>query len=150
MKTKFLLLMTSLFLGVALVAAPQPGQQPGSRGQGPDPLRKNLFPPELIMGNQRAIGLEGSQRDAIRAEVLEAQKRFTELQWELQDAVEAMALLVGQARVDEQEALAQLDQVLAVEREIKRAQIQLMVRLKNQLTPEQQKQLQEIRRRAKP
>lgn len=50
----------------------------------------------------------------------------------------------------EQQALAQLDKVLDVEREVKRAQIGLMVRIKNKLTPEQQAQLREIRGRGFP
>jgi Spy/CpxP family protein refolding chaperone len=45
------------------------------------------------------------------------------------------------ASVNEQQALAQLDKVLDVEREIKRLHIGLAVRLKNRLTPEQQEQL---------
>jgi len=47
--------------------------------------------------------------------------------------------------VNEQQALAQLDKVLEVEREIKRLHIGLAVRLKNRLTPEQQEQLHKMR-----
>jgi Spy/CpxP family protein refolding chaperone len=47
--------------------------------------------------------------------------------------------------VNEQQALAQLDKVLDIEREIKRLHIGLAVRLKNRLTPEQQEQLQKSR-----
>ncbi|MEW5835618.1 MAG: hypothetical protein ACOZJZ_01415 [Pseudomonadota bacterium] len=50
-----------------------------------------------------------------------------------------------QDRVDEQQAIAQLDQVLAAEREIKRAHVGLAVWLKNMLTPEQQHKLRELR-----
>jgi Spy/CpxP family protein refolding chaperone len=47
--------------------------------------------------------------------------------------------------VNEQHALAQLDKVLDIEREIKRLHIGLAVRLKNRLTPEQQEQLHNMR-----
>jgi Spy/CpxP family protein refolding chaperone len=47
--------------------------------------------------------------------------------------------------VNEQQALAQLDKVLEIEREIKRLHIGLAVRLKNRLTPEQQDQLHKMR-----
>ena len=50
-----------------------------------------------------------------------------------------------QPRVEEQEALVQLEKVLAIEREIKRAQVTLLVRIKNKLTPEQQAKLVKIR-----
>ena len=43
--------------------------------------------------------------------------------------------------MDEQQAVAQLEKVLAVEREIKRGQVAFMIRLKNKLTPEQQAKL---------
>jgi Spy/CpxP family protein refolding chaperone len=102
------------------------------------------------MRNQKAIGLTDEQKTTIRGELLQAQTRFTELQWELQDQVESLVSLLKQEKVDEQQALAQLDKVLDVEREIKRAQIGLMVRIKNKLTPEQQAQLREIRGRGFP
>jgi len=47
-------------------------------------------------------------------------------------------LPVKQPRVDEQQVLAQLEKVLAAEREIKKEQVTLLVRIKNELTPEQQ------------
>jgi Spy/CpxP family protein refolding chaperone len=47
--------------------------------------------------------------------------------------------------VDESQTLAQLEKVLAAEREIKREQVTLLVRIKNKLTPEQQGKLLELR-----
>jgi Spy/CpxP family protein refolding chaperone len=47
--------------------------------------------------------------------------------------------------VDEQQVLAQLERVLAAEREIKKEQVTLLVRIKNKLTPEQQGKLAELR-----
>lgn len=141
MKAKIVLLCTALLLATGLVLA----QPPRPERSGPDPLGGNLFPPELIMRNQKAIGLTEEQKTSIRSELLKAQTRFTELQWQLQDEVESMVSLLKQNSVDEEQALAQLDKVLAAEREVKRGQIQLMIRIKNQLTPEQQAQLREIR-----
>jgi len=43
--------------------------------------------------------------------------------------------------VNEQNVLAQLDKVLDKEREIKRTQLALMIRIKNKLTPDQQDRL---------
>jgi len=59
--------------------------------------------------------------------------------------MEKLLSLVKQPRVDEQQALAQLDKVLAAEREIKKEQVTLLVRIKNKLTPEQQSKLSELR-----
>ena len=59
-----------------------------------------------------------------------------------------MASIVKQERLDEGQTLAQLDKILNLEREIKRAHFTLIVRLKNALTPEQQTRLQEIKRKS--
>lgn len=121
-----------------------PGHGPGP---GPDPLGQSLFPPELVMQNQQAIALSDEQRTYLRTEIRDAQMKFTDLQWKLQDEAEKMLSLVRQPRVDEQQALGQLEKVLSVEREVKRAQIALLVRIKNKLTPEQQAKLDDIRRK---
>jgi Spy/CpxP family protein refolding chaperone len=121
------------------LAAQQP-QPPG-----PDPLTENLFPPELVMAHQKAIDLSDAQKTYIRTELLKAQTRFTELQWQLQDAMEALVSLLKQSPADESQAMSQLDKVLNSEREIKRTQISLLIRIKNKLTPEQQAQLQKLR-----
>ena len=51
-------------------------------------------------------------------------------------------------RVDEAAALAQADRVMALEREMKRSQLQLLIRIKNALTQQQQDQLRELRKAA--
>ena len=113
-----------------------------------DPLGENLFPPELIMQNQQALALTDQQKEFLKAELRKAQLKFTELQWQLQDEVEKMAALTKQERIDEQAVLAQMDRVLAAEREIKRTQITLIVRIKNNLTAEQQSKLQELKKKS--
>ena len=65
---------------------------------GPDPLGEALFPPELVMSRQAAIGLSDAQKASLRSEMLKAQTRFTELQWQLQDAMEALVMLLKQSK----------------------------------------------------
>ena len=126
----------------------QPGQpqQPPQAAQPHDPLAGNLFPPELVMQHRHALGLTDEQKAGIRDEAIKASTRFTELQWQMQDEMETMATLMKSATVDEQKALAQLDKVLSIEREVKRTQLGLSIRIKNKLTPEQQMKLHELRR----
>ena len=116
--------------------------------QGPgDPIAENLFPPELVMQHQQALALTDEQKDFFKTELRKAQLRFTELQWLLQDEAEKLAGLTKQEHVDEQAVLSQMDKVLAAEREIKRTQISLIIRIKNKLTPEQQTRLQEMKKK---
>ena len=143
MRARLLPLAASLFLLASSTLAQQVEQPPG----GKDPLAEHVFSPELVMQNQKAIGLQEAQKNAIREEILKAQSRFTELQWQLQDAMETLLALLQQSAPDEQKVLTELDKVLATEREVKRTQIALLVRIKNKLTPEQQARLQELRGR---
>jgi Spy/CpxP family protein refolding chaperone len=134
-----MLLPILLLAGTALALAQSPTD---------DPLRDLFFPPELVMQNQQAIGLGDDQKSFFKTELRQAQQRFTELQWKLADEMERFVALVKQPQVEEQQALAQLDKVLAAEREVKRTQISLLIHIKDHLRPEQQARLQEIRRQA--
>jgi len=141
MHNKFWLMAASFLILVSPLGAQQ---QPA-----PDPVNELLFPPELVMARQNAIGLSDAQKTYLRGEILKAQTRFTELQWQLQDAMEGLAGLLKPSKADETQVAAQLDKVLASEREIKRAQISLLVRIKNDLTEEQQRRLQALRGESK-
>ena len=137
MKTGLVLCICALLLlGPAVTRAQQPDQ---------DPIGQSFFPPELVIQHQEAIGLSAEQKDSFKAEIRQAQLKFTGLQWKLQDEMEKMVSLIKQPHVDEQQVLTQLDKVLAAEREVKKEQITLLVRIKNKLTPEQQAKLTELR-----
>ena len=110
-----------------------------------DPLAHLMFPPDMILDHARLLNLTEEQKTFMRAEVQKATATFQELQWKLQDQTEALHETMKSTSVNEQQALAQLDKVLDVEREIKRLHIGLAVRLKNRLTPEQQEQLHNMR-----
>src|ERR1700732_1756483 len=109
-----------------------------------DPLCDLMFPPEAVMQHQQAIGLSEEQKNNLKVEIRQAQLKFTELQWTLQDEMERLVSLLKQSKVDEKQAASQLDKVLDAEREIKRAQLMLLIRIKNNLTPAQQSQLREL------
>lgn len=119
-------------------------QRAAAQQHPPDPLQGFVFPPELVMQHQQALGLTEDQKSYFRTETRQAQSRFMEIQWKLQDEMEKWVALVKQPRADEQQVLAQLEKVLAVERDIKRAQVSLLIRMKNKLTQEQQAMLREI------
>jgi Spy/CpxP family protein refolding chaperone len=112
-----------------------------------DPLKEYVFPPELVMQNQQAIGLTEDQKAYFKTEMRQAQTRFTELQWKLHDEMEKFVALLKPAKVDEQQALAQLEKVLAAERDVKHTQMTLLIRIKDHLTADQQARLQEIQKR---
>src|SRR5260370_26225346 len=117
MKSKCLVTLVFLPAGVA-----QPPQD--------DPFRDYLFPPELVMQNQQALGLTEDQKNYLKTELRQAQQRFADLQWKLQDEMERLTLLLKDRTVDEPKALAQLDKVLAAGHDIKPLQKGLLIRIK--------------------
>jgi Spy/CpxP family protein refolding chaperone len=155
MKKTIGLLVMAVALALAsmvLVSAQQPPpQQPEQPQQPPmphpphDPLGDAMFPPEMIMQHQRELGLTDQQKTFMRGEINKTTTRFNELQWQLQDAMEVLHETMKANVVNEQQALAQLDKVLDNEREIKRLHMELAIRIKNNLTPEQQTKLQGMR-----
>lgn len=134
-----LFISATLTICLMLCLTPAFAQKP------PDRIGAALFAPELVMQHQQTIGLTAAQSSALKQVMREAQGQFTDLQWQLQEAVERMAALLEPSRVDEKKVLAQLQLVLAAEREVKRTQIALMVRIKNLLSEAQQNQLHAIR-----
>lgn len=145
---------TALFLvtfGVGVVLPSIGGSQPllaqeEAPAAGEDPLFRTLFPPELIMQHRRTIGLDDDQRDAISRLISDLQGRVLGLQWELAAEVEELAVITGRPRVDLDRALDQMDSVLEKEKDIKQAHLEMLVRVKNILRPEQQTRLEELRR----
>src|ERR1044071_10229215 len=118
----------------------QPGPPPP-----PEPLDDAMFPPEMIMQHQRELGLTDEQKQFMRSEIQRTTTRSNELQWQLQDAMEALHETMKAPQINEQQALAQLGKVLDAEREIKTLHMGMAIRIKNKLTPDQQMKLQSMR-----
>lgn len=125
-----------LFATAAYAQQPQPDD---------DPIGRQLFPPDLIMAQSQRLHLDEKQRAAIKNEVQRAQSKFLDLQWDLREASEAMGEMLQQTPIDEARVLQQADKVMGMEREIKKIQLSMLIRIKNALTPEQIGQLKQIR-----
>lgn len=131
------------FLSMAVTTPIARAQQPES-----DPIAQNLFPPELIMKYQADIGLDERQGKAIKEAIQKAQSKFLDLQWEMQSESQKMARLLQGHTVDEAAVLVQADRVMGLERDVKKTQLSLLIRIKNLLTESQQARLTELRNRA--
>ena len=131
----FLAPTLALLVVARAAAAQQPPQAPE------DPLARALFPPELVMQHQQDIGLRPEQRAAITKAIQDFQSKVVDLQWRMQDQSQRLASMLDKTSVDQSAALAQVDEVLGVEREVKRAHITLLIQIKNTLSAEQQGKL---------
>ena len=126
-------------------AAPARAQQPAPQ---PDPLAAHLFPPDLVMRHATEIGLDDRQRPAVKDAVIKLQASVLDLQWDLQAESEKMARLLQASPIEEAAVLAQADKIMGLEREVKRAHLSMLIRIKNLLTDTQRDKLAELRRRA--
>lgn len=134
-----------------------PGGQAGPPGGGPgrpggprdrmrnDPLAEDLFPPELVMVNQEAIGLTAEQRTTIENALEEAGPRLQEDERAVREEAEKLRSMINADRPDEPRVLAQSDKLLDLEKALRRAHLGLLIRIKTCLTPEQQAKLRELK-----
>jgi Spy/CpxP family protein refolding chaperone len=139
MKKLFICGLAALLIQPAAIAAQQrPGQ--------PDAFAEALFDPQLVLQHAQTIGLTPAQRRTILEEIKAAQTALAPLQVDMTEPALELIELLGTSRVDEARALAKVEQVLRIENEVKKRQTQLLVRVKNALTAEQQRGLRELRK----
>lgn len=144
MKRTVMLALLALLAAIATVrpaVAQQPRHEPSHTSPGHGHFEQHLFPPELIMQQQRNIGLTAEQRATITKAVQDLQARVLDFQWKMEDETQKLGERLREPTVDETAVLAQVDRVLGIEREVKRAHLALLVRIKNTLTAEQQAKL---------
>jgi len=141
--------MKQTLLVLALVALPPQAAMAQVPKPPEDVLARYLYAPELVLDNQQAINLSDRARLTIQEAMLDAQKRFLGLQFMMSKETETLRNLLRSGAVDSTAVLKQIDQMLGIEREVKRTQMSLMIRIKNTLTRDQQVVLDEIRSRGR-
>lgn len=129
-----------LVIAIALLSA-----APGHAKEPEPSFMQKLYPPELVMQNQRAIGLQDEQREAITTAIQQTQSATVELSWTMQDAASRLTDEMSKPRIDENTALAAAEEMMTIEGKVKRAHLGLLIRIKNTLDPEQQRKLDSIR-----
>ena len=111
--------------------------------RGPTFLRQ-LFLPTVVMRYQTEIGLTDAQRATITNQLTEAHKRVVDLRWQLEAKDAAFGKLLAADKIDEQAAMAQAAELMTLEEQMKRVHLQLLIQVKNALTPEQQAKLRTL------
>ncbi len=110
-----------------------------------DPFASLLFTPEEIMRHGRTIELNDEQRDGITRLIEELQGKAVGLQWRLLDETDSVKEAMERPRVDLDRVMDRFRKALNTEMEIKRAHLELLIRIKNILTPGQQEELLRLR-----
>ena len=137
MKRQFSCIAIICFAGLCWGQAPAPAAD--------DPLAQTLFAPELVMKFRQEINLDDNQSRTIKETIQKAQTKFLDLQWEMESEQQKLVQLLRAQPIDEGAALSQVDRLLNQEREVKKAQLSLLIRIKNLLSNSQQAKLNELR-----
>lgn len=128
-----------IFIGFTVWAFPQANADQS--------LRKYLISPEFLRRHQHELQLTENQRQYIVKQISDAQTEFTSAKWNLESETKKLSNLVEKRESEEAIILEQLDIVLNLEKEIKRKQLIMAVRIKNTLNEEQLTKLRDLRAR---
>lgn len=157
---KSITLMLCLVISGAAWALPDPadpGQGPnsgapmvrgfgfGPGGPGPGGPPRGLYPPEMVLSNQVALGLTDEQVQALKSLLKATHDATLDTQIALQRAAETLQRALDAPRIDESAALIAAEQVMTLETSMKKGHLALMIRIKNLLTADQLKLLETIR-----
>jgi Spy/CpxP family protein refolding chaperone len=111
------------------------------------PFSQHLIPPELIMQNQGRLRITEAQRTAIMQEINKVQETATQAQWRVADESEKLNDLLARDNAPEADVIAQAERLMNWESAVKRAQLTMLIRIRNVLTQDQLTMLREMRRR---
>jgi Spy/CpxP family protein refolding chaperone len=131
------ILFAALLLCVGATVRAQPAPS--------DPFAEHLYPPDFVLQRQQLIALTQEQRRFIEGAVQKTQTRVQEAEKRKQQETQKLAALVDHERVNEAAALAQSDRIASADQEIGRAQLGLLISIKNKLTPEQLAKLKALK-----
>jgi TonB-dependent SusC/RagA subfamily outer membrane receptor len=104
-------------------------------------ILQKLYSPDLVMKYREEVGLSTEQVKKIRKIYNGDLAAYNDKRWELDAAMVKLEQLISQSTVDAKAADAQLDKSLALENEIKKMKLAMLLKVKNMLTPEQQARL---------
>ncbi len=104
-------------------------------------FKAHLYAPELIFKYQDEINLTPEQKKKIRELYDNSSLTYNHNKWDLDAEMLKLEKILAKDNVDKAEAEKQLEKILGLENEIKMMRLSAMIAIKNELTLQQQKQL---------
>lgn len=135
MKKGFLLVLAAVSLGMSSAHAAGPRE---------DVFKGKLFPPNVILEHKGELDLSKEQFTAIRAAVVAVQSGVAEHEWDIAEAYQALMLELDKRPIDADRVLEHVDAALLAENQVKKKQVNMLIRLKNLLTAEQISYLESV------
>jgi hypothetical protein len=109
-----------------------------------DWFKGRLFPPEIVLKNATALKLSDAQRKAIRAEIVKVQTAVAGIDADVLEEGLAIQDAIDKLPIDRADVLARADRVFAADARKKRAWIDMLINIKNALTPAQVETLKSL------
>jgi Spy/CpxP family protein refolding chaperone len=105
----------------------------------------NLFPPTLVMEQQDTLALSDAQVARIKDAMRTFQSDVVDVQWDLQAAQSRFNEVLQADEIDAATADQAVEQVLTQENRLKKLHLTMLIEVRNALTPEQRRQLEDNR-----
>jgi Spy/CpxP family protein refolding chaperone len=102
-----------------------------------DWIKGKLFGPELILQHRKELKLTAKQMELIGVELKRVQGQAAESDWTLMTEATQLQELIDQHPVDGRTVMAGVDRVFEAENRKKKLFMEMLVNIKNALTPEQ-------------
>ena len=96
-------------------------------------LKQGLVSPYDVLKLEDEIGLSKSQRDSLRSSIRASESKFNSWNKQLEVAMKKMVELLSNETVSEKAVMRQMDEILDIEKKIKKEQLRLLVKTKNTL-----------------
>ncbi|SHM52484.1 TonB-dependent outer membrane receptor, SusC/RagA subfamily, signature region [Cyclobacterium lianum] len=106
-----------------------------------DLFQDHLYAADLVMSQRDKINLTDQQATAIKEIHSKNAGEFSVLKWDLEAATSGLKELMDNTKVDMHAIEKQMDKVLSLENQLKKLQLGTLVAIKNELTEQQQQQL---------
>lgn len=133
---KPLLACLMLLLTVALTPA-HAADDAAKKNGGAELIKGKLFPPELIMRHNARLNLTEKQRSTIKNELKNFQSRLAGVQWDMLEASTGLDTAIDTLPVNRELVMQQVERVLLAENRVKLLHLEMLIAIKNALSPEQ-------------
>ena len=111
--------------------------------QAQDIFKMKTYSTDNLMESRDEINLTDAQVAKIKKLHADNAGSFSTLKWDLDDATAKLKKTLDQPKIDQVAASKQMDEVLKLESQLKKIQLNNLVSIKNELTPEQITKLEE-------
>lgn len=106
-----------------------------------DIFQQKLYAPDLVLKYREEAGLSADQVEKVKSIYNSELAAYNSKKWDLDAMMVKLEQLISASKVDTKAANAQLEKSLALEAEIKKMKLDMLLKVKNLLTPVQQAKL---------